>query len=119
MSDRSISPMPALPQDSDSSVYSAPELVRDGACADPAVDIYAAAAVIAYLRTGRDPHAPPAGCLPLRRAGPQGGGWGRRAGAVLAAAAAWDPAERPGADAVLDALEGAAALLGRRACRVS
>ncbi len=35
--------------------YIAPELVRDGACAHPAVEFYAAATVMAYLRTGRDP----------------------------------------------------------------
>jgi hypothetical protein len=99
--------------------YAAPELLRNDECADPAVDIYAAAAVISYLRFGREPdQASPVGCLTPRRPGKRGG-WGRRAEAVLAAAAAWDPAERPAADALVDALEDAAALRGRRACRVS
>jgi serine/threonine protein kinase len=108
--------------------YTAPELVRDGACADPAVDVYAAAAIISYLRTGRDPadaslcrvaSAPPVGCLPLHPGRQKGSCWGRCAGAALAAAAALDPAERPAADALVEALEVAARRRGHGACRMS
>jgi serine/threonine protein kinase len=35
--------------------YVAPELLRDGACADAGVDIFAAAMVMRFLHTGRDP----------------------------------------------------------------
>ena len=103
--------------------YTAPELARDGACDDRAVDVNAAAAVISYLRTGRDPAQAAlsrsrSACLPWH-AGRQEGGWGRRAGGALAAAAARDPAERPAADALVDALEEAAALRGRGGCMVS
>jgi serine/threonine protein kinase len=105
--------------------YAAPELLRDGACADPAVDVFAAAAAISFLRTGRDPvpaqtsgrSAPRTGCV-ARHPG-RHGGWGRCAGAALASAAAWDPAQRPAADALLDALEAALRERRRGACRAS
>jgi serine/threonine protein kinase len=105
--------------------YAAPELLRDGACADSAVDVFAAAAAISFLRTGRDPvpaqtsgrSAPRTGCV-ARHPG-RHGGWGRNAGAALAAAAARDPARRPAADALLDALEAALRERRRGACRAS
>jgi serine/threonine protein kinase len=97
--------------------YAAPELRGDCACADPGIDVFATAAVVRFLRAGRDPLAGGDRCV----SGP--GCLGRRRGpgslaAVLAAAASADPADRPAADALMAALEEGLRLC-RAACRVS
>ena len=86
--------------------------LSNGACADPSVDVYAMAMAILFMRTGRDP-------IPRREAGRGRAGrlgWGA-AGRAVARAWAEAAAERPGAEAVMQALEAEA---GRRAeCRLS
>ena len=97
--------------------YAAPELRGDRSCADPAIDVYSSAAVVRFLRAGRDPV--PSG--DSDGIGPGCVRWGRRVASlasVLAAAASADPGERPGADALMEALEEAVRLCGA-ACRVS
>ena len=120
----------------DGGPYVAPELRRDAACADASVDMFAAAMVMRFLRTGRDPppHTPalPAARAPVRcggggragRSGPGHGagggagclGWGA-AGRLVAQAWAEEAGARPGAEALAEALEAEA---GRRsACRLA
>jgi serine/threonine protein kinase len=107
--------LPCLPGEDDA--YAAPELRRDWACADPGIDVYSTAAVVRFLQAGRDPtHKADAcarGCL----------GWRQRGAslaAVLAAAASADPADRPVADALMEALEeGLQRCRANAACSVS
>ncbi len=102
----------------------APELLRNGACADAVVDIFAAAMVMRFLRTGRDPPELAAVSVPggprkgysERSAGGGSLGWGL-AGRVVSRGWAAEPAERPKALELAEALEAEAAR--RTACRLS
>jgi serine/threonine protein kinase len=97
--------------------YAAPELRSDSACADPGIDVYSTAAVVRFLQAGRDPilcgepAVPGPGCMGRRRKGAS-------LAAVLSAAASQDPADRPGADALMAALEEGLERC-RAGCRVS
>jgi hypothetical protein len=99
--------------------YAAPELLRDPAASDPAVDVYSIATLMFFLRAGRDP-LPPAGPAPARGDPSAPAPAGRRAAAAgerawagvgpphetgppsarFAAAAAAAAAARPSADAL-------------------
>ena len=104
-SDRGLrSPCSPGGEESATDPYAAPELRSDAACADPAVDVFSIAAIVRCLRTGRDT----APRRDSKRLGPGCLGLGARRAplsAVLAAAAAADPADRPAADAIMRALE--------------
>ena len=116
-----VAPPPPRPQHSSySSAYTAPELQRDPACADETIDVFAAAMLIAFIHTARDPKPPGARPAEVAPSAPwRALGLGRGAvAAAVAQAGAEDPAARPSADELTDRLE---ALQGRQrlGCRVS
>jgi hypothetical protein len=102
----------------------APEMLCNVGRADAVVDIFAAAMVMRFLRTGRDPPAVAAVYVP---SGPRWGyGEGKAKGANLGGGVAgrlvargWavEPSERPKALELAEALEAQAAR--RTACRLS
>ena len=104
---------PCLSRDSG---YVAPELWRDPEQSGDGVDVFAAAMLICFMHTGRDPQ-PPAGSGSESRpwAAPAGLGRGSLA-AALTRAGSDDATARPTANELIDLLEGV-----RRgpACRVS
>jgi hypothetical protein len=114
-------PRPPPPAAADSP-YAAPELLRDWACADAGVDIFATGMLIRFLRTGQDPPRGGAAAGGRRGRGLGGGGgggslgWGE-AGRAVARACAEEAAERPGAEALAATLEAEAER--RAACRLS
>jgi len=111
--DEPAAPPPPPPHGGYGSAYAAPELQRDPACADEGVDVFAAAMLIAFIHTGRDPERPAPPPSSWSRSGLNG-----TVAAAVAQAGAEDPAARPSADELTDRLE---ALQGRRmsGCRVS